>query len=141
MATLTHIADGLYRVADESGGQTLVYIAGTPGDWWAFCDGQIYRERGSPGSIDERLRQQSGESRRTSEREAGHYELTAPMPATVVKVLVTPGQAVRQGESLVLLEAMKMELPLRAPANAVVQRVNCHEGELVQPDRTLVELT
>ena len=138
MATLTHVADGIYRVADDSGRQTLVYIAGTPGDWWAFCEGQIYRKR---GSSEDRLRQQPGESRRTPAREAGHYELTAPMPATVVKVLVTPGQAVRQGESLVVLEAMKMELPLRAPANAVVQRVNCHEGELVQPDRTLVELT
>jgi biotin carboxyl carrier protein len=62
------------------------------------------------------------------------------MPATVVKVLVAPGQKVRHGDTLVVLEAMKMELPIRAPGDAVVQAVNCREGELVQPDRTLVEL-
>jgi len=62
------------------------------------------------------------------------------MPATVIKIAVTAGQAVRQGETLVVLEAMKMELPIRAPADAVVRAVNCREGELVQPERTLVEL-
>jgi biotin carboxyl carrier protein len=62
------------------------------------------------------------------------------MPATVVKILVTAGQTVRHGDTLVVLEAMKMELPIRAPADATVQAVNCREGELVQPDRTLVEL-
>jgi biotin carboxyl carrier protein len=62
------------------------------------------------------------------------------MPATVVKILVTPGQAVRHGDTLVVLEAMKMELPIRAPGDAVVQAIHCREGELVQPDRTLVEL-
>jgi biotin carboxyl carrier protein len=62
------------------------------------------------------------------------------MPATVVKILVTAGQAVKQGETLVVLEAMKMELPIRAPADAVVQAINCREGELVQPERPLVEL-
>jgi len=66
--------------------------------------------------------------------------MPAPMPATVVKVLVTPGQAVRHGDTLVIVEAMKMELPIRAPGDASVKAVHCHEGELVQPDRTLVEL-
>jgi biotin carboxyl carrier protein len=62
------------------------------------------------------------------------------MPATVVKVLVAPGQAVRHGDTLLLVEAMKMELPIRAPGDAIVKAVHCREGDLVQPDRTLVEL-
>ena len=66
--------------------------------------------------------------------------MTAPMPATVLKVLVTAGSQVKKGETLVILEAMKMELPLRAPADAIVTAVGCHEGELVQPDAVLVEL-
>src|SRR5262249_5301154 len=49
--------------------------------------------------------------------------LTAPMPATVIKVPVKKGDSVRKGEVVVLLEAMKMELPLRAPADAVVSRI------------------
>ena len=40
--------------------------------------------------------------------------MTAPMPATVLKILAAPGQAVRKGDTLVIVEALKMELPLRA---------------------------
>src|SRR5262249_20169432 len=60
--------------------------------------------------------------------------LTAPMPATVVKVQVKAGDIVKKGDVVVLLEAMKMELPVRAPADATVAAVHCREGELVPPD-------
>jgi acetyl/propionyl-CoA carboxylase alpha subunit len=66
--------------------------------------------------------------------------ITAPMPATVIKVLVKPGQAVKKGDTVVVLEAMKMELPLRAAGDATVKAVRCREGELVQPETVLVEL-
>ena len=61
------------------------------------------------------------------------------MPATVIKVPVKAGDAVSKGDIVVLLEAMKMELPVRAGGDAVVARVRCREGELVQADQTLVE--
>ena len=74
-------------------------------------------------------------------RRAGtHESLTAPMPATVIAVNIQPGAQVRRGDILVLLEAMKMELPLRAPADGKVTAVNCQAGELVQPGAPLVEL-
>jgi acetyl-CoA carboxylase biotin carboxylase subunit len=78
--------------------------------------------------------------RRARTASAGQLVLTAPMPATVLKVPVKPGDTVRKGEVVVLLEAMKMELPIRAPSDAVVAAVACREGELVQADATLVEL-
>jgi biotin carboxyl carrier protein len=62
------------------------------------------------------------------------------MPATVIKLLAQPGAAVRKGETLLVLEAMKMELPIRAPADAVVAAVHCREGDLVQPETILIEL-
>ena len=62
------------------------------------------------------------------------------MPATVIKVLVTPGQAVRKGETVIVLEAMKMELPLKALGDGTVTAVRCREGELVQADVVLVEV-
>jgi biotin carboxyl carrier protein len=62
------------------------------------------------------------------------------MPATVLKVLVSAGTQVRKGDTLLILEAMKMELPLRSPADATVKAVNCAERDLVQPDTVLVEL-
>ncbi|HZT76040.1 MAG TPA: acetyl-CoA carboxylase biotin carboxylase subunit [Vicinamibacterales bacterium] len=65
--------------------------------------------------------------------------VTAPMPATVVKLLVSAGDAVKKGDTLLVLEAMKMELPIRAPGDATVKAVCCRAGEMVPPDAVLVE--
>jgi biotin carboxyl carrier protein len=61
------------------------------------------------------------------------------MPATVLKVHVAPGQPVKKGDTVVVLEAMKMELPVRAPGDGTVSAVLCREGDLVPADATLVE--
>ena len=70
----------------------------------------------------------------------GESQLTAPMPGTVIKVLVQPGEAVESRQPLVVLEAMKMETPLVAPYDAVVRAVNVKEGEGVTADAVLIEL-
>ena len=62
------------------------------------------------------------------------------MPATVRAVLVTAGDHVTVGQPLVILEAMKMELPLRAPVDGTVKTVRCEPGDLVQPGTALVEV-
>jgi biotin carboxyl carrier protein len=66
--------------------------------------------------------------------------MMAPMPATVVKVLVEPGAEVAEGDTVLVLEAMKMELPIRAPRAGVVRTVRCEPGQLVQPGIALVDL-
>lgn len=66
--------------------------------------------------------------------------LSAPMPATLTKVLVEVGAKVRKGETLVLLEAMKMEMAIKAPRDGIVARVAFRPGDLVQPGSPLVEL-
>ena len=83
---------------------------------------------------------QAPASRRRASTSAGR-DLTAPMPATVIKVQVKPGDAVKKGDIVVVLEAMKMELPLRALGDGVVSAVRCKEGELVPADATLVEFS
>jgi 3-methylcrotonyl-CoA carboxylase alpha subunit len=72
----------------------------------------------------------------------GHDDalLTPPMSATVVRVAVGVGDSVAAGDLLVALEAMKMELPIRAPRAARVTAIHCHEGDLVQPGASLVSL-
>jgi biotin carboxyl carrier protein len=62
------------------------------------------------------------------------------MPAIVTKVLVRVGSPVKKGEALVLLEAMKMELPLRAEGDAVVTAIHCLEGARVEAGAVLVDL-
>ncbi len=53
---------------------------------------------------------------------------------------MAPGQSVAEGETVLVLEAMKMELPVRSPRAGVVKAVHCAQGELVQPGVALVDL-
>jgi len=64
----------------------------------------------------------------------------APMPGLVVRVLVEVGQAVRAGQGLVVLEAMKMENELKAPADGMVTAVGASQGQAVDKGAVLVEL-
>jgi acetyl/propionyl-CoA carboxylase alpha subunit len=70
----------------------------------------------------------------------GQSTLTAPMPGTVIRVLVEPGQRVEQRAPILVLEAMKMETPLVSPYEAVVKAVHVREGEQVTGGALLVEL-
>jgi biotin carboxyl carrier protein len=100
---------------------------------WVFLDGEVY-EIEVPGSASRR----PGSGRRRAS--AHHGSLSAPMPATVVKVNTQVGAKVTRGETLLVLEAMKMELPVRATSDGTVTAVNCKVGELVQPGASLVEI-
>src|SRR5206468_10830839 len=125
---VARIGPGMYRVV-VNGRAEIVWIAATASERWAFWNGQLFtipveRERTRP-------RHTASET---------HQSIAAPMPGTVLKVLVAPGAAVRKGDTLIILEAMKMELPLRATADGTVRAVSCREGELVQAGAVLADL-
>lgn len=128
--TVVRIAEGMFRV-EIDGRAEIVYVAGTAGARWAFWNGRVFT-----GPLGEKV-----EARASRPRGDAHQSLSAPMPATVLKVLVTNGAHVTKGETVVILEAMKMELPLRSASEAVVTAVHCREGELVQPETVLIELS
>lgn len=122
---------GVYQVQHDDRAE-IVFVAGDPRDPWAFWNGHVFH--GGFGAAAEA---------ETKSKRAGRIgqTLAAPMPATVVKVLIGPGAIVKKGDAMIVLEAMKMELPLRASADGTVTAVHCREGELVQPETILVELT
>jgi 3-methylcrotonyl-CoA carboxylase alpha subunit len=66
--------------------------------------------------------------------------LTAPMPGLVLKVLVRSGEKVRAHQTLIVLEAMKMEHNIEAPYDGTVKKVNCAEGGRVAEGAVLIEL-
>jgi biotin carboxyl carrier protein len=63
------------------------------------------------------------------------------MPGQVLRILVQQGQHVKIGESLVVLEAMKMEQTIRTTINGVVQSVLVVPGQVVAPGQMLVEIS
>ncbi|MEV6692805.1 biotin/lipoyl-binding carrier protein [Micromonospora sp. NPDC051196] len=67
-------------------------------------------------------------------------ELRAEMVANVWKVLVQPGQTVAADEDLVILESMKMEIPVMAPSAGTVSSVHVTEGSQVAENDLLVVL-
>jgi biotin carboxyl carrier protein len=126
--TVTMAAAGLYLVANETG-RWQVAVADAGDTRWVSVDGHV-------AVFDV----ESGPTRGVRKKTARADAMMAPMPATVVKLLASPGQRVAEGDTVLVLEAMKMELPVRAPRAGVVKAVHCAQGELVQPGIALVDL-
>jgi len=90
-------------------------------------------------ALDERtraIRELSG----ASSAPTGPAPLVAPMPGLIVRVAVKPGDEVRAGQGLVVMEAMKMENELRAVAAGRVKSVQAQPGMAVEKGALLVEL-
>ena len=121
------LGNGRYRVSgirlassevegDSGFGTRIAYAIADKNRTWVFIDGRTY-------VIDQSF-------------------CTGPHvdEKTVVAIHVTPGQDVVEGDLLVMLEAMKMELPIRAPRAGRVKSLACRPGERVQPGVPLLEL-
>ena len=71
---------------------------------------------------------------------SGGEPVAAPLAGNIFKVLVNPGQAVQEGDVVIILEAMKMETEVRAPRSGTVGSVNVREGDAVAVGDTLLTL-
>jgi 3-methylcrotonyl-CoA carboxylase alpha subunit len=121
------IGEGWYLVSDGKH-RWRVAVASTAEVEWVFVDGQVAR-------LDVAAKE-PGRKRARGRADAG---VMSPMPATVVAIHAAPGQAVSQGDTLIVLEAMKMELPIKAPRDGTIKAVHCASGDLVQPGVNLLE--
>jgi biotin carboxyl carrier protein len=131
--SVTPLARGTFSVGVGDRRET-VYVAGPPTDRWAFWRGHVFHV--DPVSQVPAPIRPAGAVGRAQVAQS----LSAPMPATVIRVLVAAGSLVKKGETVVLLEAMKMELPIRSLSEGTIAVVRCHEGELVKADQVLIEM-
>ena len=67
-------------------------------------------------------------------------QVRAEMPATVWKLLVSAGDSVRAGDELLVLESMKMEIPVESPSDGVIEAVHVAVGDALQEHQALVDL-
>ena len=125
--TLITVGDEVHRVFARTGERKGEYVL--------VIDGY----RVIVEAIDERtkvIRDMSG----TASRPSGPANLRAPMPGLIVRIAVKEGDAVRPGQGLVVMEAMKMENELRATAAGVVRRVLVSPGSAVEKGAMLLEM-
>ena len=87
----------------------------------------------------ETYRAEVGALGRSRSRHRDH-SMAAPMPGVVLQILVQEDEEVLKGDSLIILEAMKMEHRITAPWDGVVESINCQEGEMVQPAVDLIRV-
>jgi biotin carboxyl carrier protein len=142
---------GLWRV-NVDGREYLIDVTNpSPGLYSLLVRGQVFSAFVAPrrgrrevqvGAWSVSVEVASAQSQRPSVKAAaavgGRQEITAPMSGRVVQVLVQPGQTVQDGESLAIIEAMKMETEIRAVARGQVKDIQVQAGMAVEAGQLLL---
>jgi biotin carboxyl carrier protein len=112
--------------------QTLIYTASANDSRFVWVNGETF------AFTRETQKAMPGRGRRVIGAAGGQIE--APMPGQVRDVLVAVGDSVERGQTLLLLEAMKMELKITVPFDGTVSRLAVSQGDVVQRGQVLGEV-
>ena len=74
------------------------------------------------------------------EHDLGEKPICAPMPGKIIKILVKQGDKVRKNQTLVIVEAMKMQHDIKASSEAIVKKINFTENQMVDTEQPILEL-
>jgi biotin carboxyl carrier protein len=133
-----HFSVGYSRIGehllhlDVNGKKINTYIADTPDGREIFFNGKSYLVN------DADALEQAGTKKSSGGQTAD--EITPPMPAVVVSVLVNEGDTIEKGQGVVVVSAMKMETTLFAPFAGNVTKVSVQSGDKVMPGEILVDI-
>ena len=134
-ATIRRVHRGALYAFVVGGRAFAALVDGRDGEYTVVMDGETI-DVGVQDERAARLAQASGEGQRA----LAQATVTAPMPGLVVAVNVEPRQVVSKGESLVVLQAMKMENDLTARADGTIKEVLVGPGQTVEQGQTLLTL-
>lgn len=127
-AEVLHSEDGKLDLLVD-GKRLIAYVSSDSTKRWITVNGQTFVLNKSSGT-----------------RKGGHAgqhaagELTAPMPGQIRAVNVNEGEAVAKGQTLLVLEAMKMEIRVHAPFDGVVAALSVKVGQTVEREQILVKM-
>ena len=127
LAEILHSENGKLDLLID-GKRITAYVSSDNAKRWVTVDGQTFV-----------LTKSSGAKRKS----AGHdhaSELVAPMPGLVRSVNVSEGESVAKGQTLLLLEAMKMEIRIQAPRDGMVKKLFVKQGQTVEREQVLIEI-
>lgn len=91
-------------------------------------------------SVQEPSSEGAASSRKGSKSMEDMLKISAPMPGKVIKISVEEGEEVREKQTLVIVEAMKMENEIKAELNCRVKKICCQPGDLVDVTNILIQL-
>lgn len=128
------ISDSLYSVIIENASFEIV-VELRDGNYTVMMQGDLYEAT----VLDERQQRMARASAGFSATQ-GEIALKSPMPGLIVDIRVAEGQAVEKGQSLIVLESMKMENELKAPRAGTVSRIQIHKGDSVEQNKVLLTL-
>jgi biotin carboxyl carrier protein len=117
-------------VVETDAGRASAYVAMDGEQRYVQLDGVTYRLTADDGKSASKRRRSGG----------GGGDLTAQMPGQVVDVLVAVGDVVQASQTLLVLEAMKMEIRVNAPHAGVITQVAVARGDVVERGQPLIEL-
>ena len=111
----------------SQGGQIIIAnVVKNKDTWWVHINGKV-------------LTFTSADSRKAGAK-ITQGSLQAPMPGTILDVQVSVGQTIEEGQSLLVMEAMKMEHKITAPFSGTVEKINCNKDQKVDRGFVLIEL-
>lgn len=143
--------EGGYRVQTGEVKDEVRAVQPTPGAGWFVHHGRVVTfhavrtDRGVEVWHDGRRVCLESVDRRSRRAAGGHAaapvdELAAPMPGTILKINVKPGDAFAAHQALIVMESMKMEMTLSSPHAGKVAEIRCKVGELVAMGAVLAKL-
>jgi biotin carboxyl carrier protein len=125
----------LYSIVMDNVSYELV-IEERDGEYEVLMRGRLFTGQ----VLDERA-QLVASRRSTKMVDSGEISIRAPMPGLIVAIPVTEGQEIKSGETIVVLESMKMQNELKAPRDGIVQRISVEAGQSVEMNKLLVTIT
>jgi biotin carboxyl carrier protein len=94
----------------------------------------------TPRLIRKPLEKMPGEGQIKKKETTGKYEVTAPLPGTILKLNVSVGDMVSEGQNVLVMEAMKMENQVQTARGGEVLSIKANVGDAVQQDDVLMEI-
>lgn len=124
---IVRVSDGQLELLID-GERVMAYVSSDGAKRWVTVNGQTLM-----------LTKSSGAKRRGAGHDHGSG-LVAPMPGLVRSVNIEEGEAVMKGHTLLVLEAMKMEIRIQAPRDGSVKRLLVKQGQTVEREQVLIEI-
>jgi biotin carboxyl carrier protein len=128
------LGPSLYSIIMQNKSHELV-IEEREGSYEVMLRGHLYT-----GEVLDERAQFLAAARGSAGAESGELSIKSPMPGLVVAIPVNEGDVVQQGQTVIILESMKMQNELKAPREGTVQRISAKAGESVERGKLLITI-